>query len=115
MVKMQASANSKVRTNLYFDEKVLANFKMICRREGESMSAKLEAFMRRYNNSHRPGNPQLTIEAYAKPEGPQPMRVLCLFIDGAISDGRVHCRRAGSWLAGVSCYSCEKNLLRKKE
>jgi hypothetical protein len=63
---MQASTNSKVRTNLYFDERVLADFKGICRREGESMSAKLEAFMRHYNNIHRPGNPQLTIEAYAK-------------------------------------------------
>jgi hypothetical protein len=112
---MQASTSPKVRTNLYFDEQVLADFKMICRREGESMSAKLEAFMRNYNNSHRLGNPQLTIEAYAKPDGPQPMRVLCLFIDGAMSDGRVHCRRTGHWLPGVSCYSCEKNLLRKQK
>ena len=115
MVKLRASANSKVRTNLYFDEKVLVDFKGICQREGESMSAKLEAFMRQYNSSHRLVNPQLTKEAYAKPEAPQPIRVLCLFINGAMSDGRVHCRRAGRWLPGVSCYSCEKNLLRKKE
>jgi hypothetical protein len=115
MVKMQASANPKARTNLYFDEQVLADFKRICLREGHSMSVKLEAFMRHYNSSHRTGNPQLTMEAYAKPEGLQPMRVLCLFIDGAMSDGGVHCRRAGRWLPGVSCYSCEKNFLRKKE
>ena len=115
MVKMRASANWKVRTNLYFDERVLADFKMICRREGASMSMKLEAFMCHYNTIYRPGNPQLTIEAYAKPEGVQPMRVLCLFIDGAMSDGGVHCRRAGRWLPGVSYYSCKKNLLRKKE
>jgi hypothetical protein len=114
-VKLQASANPKIRTNLYFDEQVLVDFKRICQREGESMSAKLEAFMRHYNTIHRPGNPQLTIEAYAKPEEPQPMRVLCLLINGAMSGGRVHCRRAGRWLPGISCYSCEKNLLRKKE
>jgi hypothetical protein len=112
---LQPATKLKIRTNLYFDEQVLADFKGICRREGASMSAKLEAFMRHYNNIHRPGNPQLTIEAHAKPEGPQPMRVLCLFIDGAMSDGRVHCRRAGRWLPGINCYSCEKNLLRKRE
>ena len=71
--------------------------------------------MRHYNSSHRSGNPQLTIEGYAKPEGSQPMRVLCLFIDGAMSDGRVYCRRAGRWFPDLGCYSCEKNLLRKKE
>jgi hypothetical protein len=51
---------------------------------------------------------------YAKPESPQPMRVLCARLDGALSDGRVHCQRAGMWVPGVRCYSCEDNRLRKK-
>jgi hypothetical protein len=77
------------------------------------MSSKLEAFMLHYNQAHSLGNPQLTISVYAKPEEPQPMRVLCLFIDGALSDGHIHCRRRGAWVGGVRCYSCDKNQLRK--
>jgi hypothetical protein len=112
---MQASSNPKIRTNIYIDERTYAEFKRICRREGVKMSGKFEDFAKHYVQAHSAGNPQLSISAYVKPEEPQPMRVLCLFIDGAMSDGRVHCKRAGRWVPGVSCYSCEKNLLRKKE
>ncbi len=103
------------RTTIYLRKSLHAKFKEICEREGSNMSRKLEAFIQQYNQTHSNGNPQLTISAYAKPEEPQPMRVLCLFIDGALSDGKIHCRRAGQWVPGVSCYSCEKNQLRKNK
>ena len=109
-----SDSNQKTRTNIYITKAALKKFKVICKREGETMSGKIETFMRNYIQAHSIGNPQLTISAYAKPESPQPMRVLCIFIDGALSDGQVHCKRAGAWIPGVRCYSCEKNLLRKK-
>lgn len=79
------------------------------------MSNKIANWIQQYIQTHLPGNPQLTISVYAKPEEPQPMRVLCIFIDGAMTDGRVHCRRAGMWIPGVQCYSCDKNQLRRKK
>jgi hypothetical protein len=111
---MRASANSKVRTNIYLDERIHAEFKRVCRREGAKMSGKFEDFAKHYVQAHSSGNPQLSIAAYVKPEEPQPMRVLCLFIDGAMSGGRVHCRRAGMWIPGINCYSCEKTCLGNK-
>lgn len=77
------------------------------------MSGKLEKFMQYYNQAHMNGNPQLRISVYAKPEEQQPMRVLCPHCDGAVTDGKIHCKKAGMWVPGVRCYSCEKNLLRK--
>jgi hypothetical protein len=105
----------KDRTCFNINSAILKQFKEICKREGETMSYKIEKFMQHYNQAHSNGNPQLRISVYAKPEEQQPMRVLCLFIDGALSDGQVHCKRAGAWIAGVKCYSCEKNLLRKQK
>jgi len=102
------------RTSIYIKKQVINDFKVICTREGEAMSRKLEKYMMQYIQAHSAGNPQLKISLYAQPEEPQPMRVLCSFIDGAVSDGRVHCRRAGMWLPGVRCYSCDRNSLRKK-
>ncbi len=107
--------SEKKRTNIYVEKQTLKDFKKICRREGQSMSGKLEGFMQRYVQSHKPGNPQLTMTSYVKPEEPQPMRALCNFLNGALSDGRVHCRRAGMWVPGVRCYSCERNMLRKNK
>ena len=101
------------RTSLYLKRKILVKFKENCKREGESMSGKVEAFMFHYNQAHSNGNPQQKISVYANPEEPQPMRVLCLFLNGALSNGKIHCRRAGMWIPGVRCYSCEENSLRK--
>lgn len=108
-----AESNEKTRTNIYTTKSVLATFKAICRREGTTISGRLEKFMQHYNQAHSNGNPQLRISTYANPEEQQPMRVLCNHIDGAISDGQIHCRQAGCWLPGVRCYSCDKNRLRK--
>lgn len=108
-------SEEKIRTNIYIQKTIRKEFKEICKREGEAMSVKIEKFMQHYNQAHMLGNPQLTISVYAKPDEPQPMRVLCLFIDGAMTDGKVHCRRAGMWIPGVQCYSCDKNQLRKQK
>lgn len=108
-----AESNEKVRANIYITHSLWNDMKDICRREGVSISGKFEDFLRYYVQAHSPGNPQLKISLYAKPEDPQPMRVLCNFVDGAISNGQIHCRQAGCWLPGVRCYSCDKNRLRK--
>lgn len=105
----------KTRTNLYLDQRVQDGFKAICNREGVTMSAKVEKFMNQYNQAHSNGNPQLKISTYAKVDEPSPLRVLCDFLNGALSDGQVHCRRRGLWLKGLSCYSCEKNQLRNRK
>lgn len=106
--------SKKERTNMYISEPVLKSFREICRRERSSVSQKVEKLMSTYNLAHQNGNPQLKISTYAKPSEPNPMRVVCNFINGALSDGKVSCRRAGMWIPGVRCYSCDKNQLRRK-
>jgi hypothetical protein len=106
--------SEKKRTNVYISKPVLSGFQEICRRERSNVSQKLEKLMLNYNQAHQNGNPQLKISTYAKPSEPNPMRVLCNFINGALSDGKVSCRRAGMWVPGVRCYSCDKNQLRRK-
>jgi hypothetical protein len=68
-----------------------------------------------YVKAHSVGNPQLLITHYAKKpeEEPQPIRVLCMYCDGALSEGKVFCQRRGMWIPSVKCYSCEENRLRK--
>lgn len=112
MIKPEES-DTPIRVNLYISGSLWREFKSICHREGESMSRKISRYLNQYNQAHAPGNPQLKMSNYVDTIEPQPMRVLCGFIDGALSDGQVHCRRSASWLPGVSCYSCEKNQLRK--
>jgi hypothetical protein len=69
-----------------------------------------------YVKAHRVGNPQLLLTHYTKPEEePQPIRVLCVYCDGALSEGKVFCQKRGMWIPSVTCYSCKDNRLRKKE
>jgi hypothetical protein len=114
-IKEENQMSLKTRTNIYAEKEVIKTFKEICKREGTNMSSKTEDFWKQYNQAHKPGNPQLKMSNYVANNEPQPMRVLCVFIDGAVTDGRVHCRRAGQWIPGVQCYSCEKNQLRKRK
>jgi hypothetical protein len=69
--------------------------------------------MEEYNRKHEAGNPQLKLTPYIDNQAPSPMRVLCLDLDGALSDGTIHCNRAGMWIKGICCYSCQNNRLRK--
>jgi ribosomal protein L44E len=105
----------KKRACFYASGSTLAEFKQTCKREGTNMSVKIEQFLTQYVQAHSVGNPQLRISVYAKPEEQQPMRVLCRSCNGAVSDGRVFCGQADMWVPGVRCYSCDKNMLRKKK
>ena len=111
----KTSTAPKKRTCFHIEEATLNSFLEVCKREGEVASHKIEKFMLHYNQAHSRGNPQLTMVSYVDPESPQPMRVLCAYCDGAVSDGKIHCKRAGMWVPGVQCYSCDRNQLRKKK
>ena len=99
------------------DVPILEQFRQIAKREAgpRGFSQVLVKAMQEYNKRHGIGNPQLLITHYAKPEEPQPMRVLCIYCQGALTDGRVFCQRKGMWIPGVSCYSCKFNRLRKQK
>lgn len=110
--KMDSKTEAKVRTTLYFTESFYKALKEVGDRES-SMSELVEKHLDSYVKAHTNGNPQLMISTYTKPDGPSPMRVLCDFLRGATSEGQINCRRKGLWIKGISCYSCEKNQLRK--
>jgi hypothetical protein len=99
------------------DVPIFEEFKRIAKREAGSMGTSriLIKAMGEYNKRHSVGNPQLLITHYAKPEDPQPLRVLCLYCQGALTDGQVFCQRKGMWVPGITCYSCKNNRLRKKQ
>jgi hypothetical protein len=99
------------------DVPILEQFRQIAKREAgpRGFSQVLIKAMLEYNKRHGIGNPQLLITHYAKPEEPQPMRVLCIYCQGALTDGRIFCQRKGMWVPGVSCYSCKFNRLRKQK
>jgi hypothetical protein len=99
------------------DVPILEQFRQIAKREAgpRGFSQVLVKAMQEYNKRHSIGNPQLLITHYAKPEEPQPMRVLCIYCQGALTDGLVFCQRKGMWIPGVSCYSCKFNRLRKQK
>ena len=99
------------------DVPILEQFRQIAKREAgpRGFSQVLIKAMQEYNKRHGIGNPQLLITHYAKPEEPQPLRVLCIYCQGALTDGRVFCQKAGGmWVPGVKCYSCKNNQLRRK-
>ena len=97
------------------DIPILEEFREIAKREAGSrgFSQVLIKAMAEYNKRHRIGNPQLLITNYVKSEEPTPMRVLCLYCQGALSNGEVFCQRKGMWIKGIRCYSCKHNRLRK--
>ena len=105
----------KIGRCIYISKEVWNEFLGICKREGEKASNKLEAYMQFYNNKHRVGNPQLLIENYVDVDKPKPMRVLCGWLDGAVTGGEVHCRKKQMWISAVQCYSCDQNRLRKQK
>jgi len=112
--------NSYTITSFYVRKEeipVLEEFRRIAKREAGSrgFGKVLVKAMGEYNRRHSVGNPQLLITHYAKPEEPQPLRVLCLYCQGALTEGKVFCQRAGGmWLPSIRCYSCKNNRLRKK-
>lgn len=60
------------------------------------------------------GNPQLKIASYFLNVEKSPVRVVCSYIQGATSEGKIYCmKHGGTWVPGVNCYSCKNNRLRK--
>ena len=57
----------KKRTTIYIESNLLTAFKKICKREGESMSQKMEKYAARYVSVHGKGNPQLCLERFIEP------------------------------------------------
>jgi hypothetical protein len=98
------------------DVPILEEFRQIAKREAgpRGFSQVLIKAMEEYNKRHGIGNPQLLITHYVKPEGPQPLRVLCIYCQGALTDGRIFCQKKSMWVPGVSCYSCKFNRVRKR-
>lgn len=96
---------------------VLAKFSEIARREAgsRSFSEVIIKALEEYNQKHEAGNPQLKLQPYLDVTAPSPMRVLCPHMDGAVSDGTVHCNRKGMWTRGLDCYGCKHNRLRKNK
>jgi hypothetical protein len=109
-----ATANFGIEWDL---RTLFEEFKRIAKREAGSMGTSriLIKAMGEYNKRHSVGNPQLLITHYAKPEGPQPLRVLCLYCQGILAEGKVFCQRKGMWVPGVSCYSCKNNRLKRAD
>jgi hypothetical protein len=99
------------------DVPILELFRKIARREAgtRGVSQVLIKALGEYNKRHSIGNPQLLITHYAEPEKLQPLRVLCPYCQGALTEGKVFCQRKGMWVPGITCYSCKNNRLRKKQ
>lgn len=100
--------------SFYIEPEKIKKFDSIVKREGSNRSKKLNEFINEYIMQHEKGNPQLLMVHYVKPDAPQPLRVLCIYCQGALSDGRVWCNRSGMWVPSVKCYSCKYNRLRKR-
>ncbi len=96
---------------------ILTKFCEISRREAGSrgFSEVLVKALEEYIKNHEEGNPQLKLTPYIDEKAPSPAYVLCLFIDGVTSSGKIHCRKAGMWIKGLRCYPCQNNRLRKGE
>ncbi len=96
---------------------VLTKFCEISRRETGSrgFSETILKALEEYNRKHEAGNPQHKLTPYIDETAESPTRVLCFDLDGALSDGRLHCKRAGMWIQGIRCYSCKHNRLRKNK
>ncbi len=94
---------------------VINKFCEIARREAgpRGFSEVVVKAIEEYVENHEEGNPQLKLTPYVDEKAASPVRVLCTFIDGAGSNGKIHCRRNDSWIKGLRCYPCQHNRLRK--
>ncbi len=94
---------------------VLNKFCEIARREAgtRGFSEIILKAMQEYARNHEEGNPQLKLTPYVDEKADSPVLVLCNFLDGAGSNGKIHCRLNESWMKGIRCYPCQHNRLRK--
>jgi hypothetical protein len=103
------------KVSLWIPQELWNSFKQIAKVEGLSASKLAEKALIEYFKSHSRPNPQLLMPYYLPElEEPQPLRVLCIHCQGALTDGRVFCeKRGGMWIPSIQCYSCKHNRLRK--
>jgi hypothetical protein len=102
------------KVTLWIPKALWEKFKELAKLENLSASKLTEKLVLGYINAHSRGNPQLLLTHYIEPgKEPQPIRVLCIYCDGALSEGKVYCQKRGMWIPSVSCYSCKENRLRK--
>jgi hypothetical protein len=113
--------NSYTITSFYVSKDeipILKEFRRIAKAEAGSrgFGKLIVKAMAEYNKRHGAGNPQLLMTHYVKPEELQPLRVLCIHCQGALTDGRVFCQKhGGMWIPSIQCYSCKNNRLRKQK
>ena len=102
------------KLNLWIPKAIWDKFKELAKLENLSASKLAEKLVLDYLNAHSRGNPQLKLTFYMpKLEEPQPIRVLCVWCDGALSEGKVFCQKRGLWIPSVTCYSCKENRLKR--
>jgi len=94
---------------------VLNKFCEVARREAgtRGFSEIIIKAMQEYARNHEEGNPQLKLTPYVDGKAASPVFVLCSFLDGAGSNGKIHCRKNSMWIKGLRCYPCNHNRLRK--
>ena len=88
-------------------------FKELAKTERITLSQQAERAVAEYLRHHPYPNPQLTLLPYQNPLAPSPMRVLCLHCQGALTEGKIFCQKAGMWIQSIIFYSCKNNRLRK--
>jgi len=84
----------KKRTTIYLEPNLHNEFKIICFREHESMSEKIEKYVARYVAVHMKGNPQLHLTPFIgktthtcfRCEGKFPSLIKVKFISGLIAN-----------------------------
>jgi hypothetical protein len=103
------------KVNLWIPKEFWEKWKELAKTEKLSASKLGEKAIIEYTRRHPVPNPQLLMSYYVKPEEPQPMRVLCIYCQGALTEGKVFCQKLSMWVPGVRCYGCKYNKLKKGE
>jgi hypothetical protein len=95
---------------------VLKKFCEIAKREAgpRGFSEVIIKAIEEYIKNHEQGNPQLKLTPYIDENATSPVLVLCNYMDGAGSNGKIHCRKSGIWIKGLRCYPCKHNRLNNK-
>lgn len=92
--------SEKRRVCFYVDLDIHKQFRLICQREGESASQKVEAFEFDYVNAHNHGNPQTLLQSHFRP--PELVCFRCR--------GKFRVLRSVEYVSGLSAQVCDECL-----